>query len=131
MADAAMKQAMETAEQVLYKTYNRYQVVFERGDGVHLYDTEGTEYLDFFAGIAVNGLGYHYPGYDEALKAQVDKFLDGFCAVTALNEKIAGVEGFFAVHSALDGESCAECDVADVQVEAVFEGVVGKVPRGV
>ena len=75
MADAAMKQAMETAEQVLYKTYNRYQVVFERGDGVHLYDTEGTEYLDFFAGIAVNGLGYHYPGYDEALKAQVDKFL--------------------------------------------------------
>ena len=49
MADTAMKQAMETAEQVLYKTYNRYQVVFERGDGVHLYDTEGTEYLDFFA----------------------------------------------------------------------------------
>ena len=40
-----------------------------------LYDTEGKEYLDFAAGIAVNALGYHYPGYDEALKAQIDKLL--------------------------------------------------------
>ena len=40
---------------------------------VHLYDTEGKKYLDFAAGIAVNSLGYHYPGYDEALKAQIDK----------------------------------------------------------
>ena len=31
------------------------------------------KYLDFAAGIAVNALGYHYPGYDEALKAQIDK----------------------------------------------------------
>ncbi len=31
------------------------------------------EYLDFAAGIAVNALGYHYPGYDEALKEQIDK----------------------------------------------------------
>ena len=70
-----MKQSISEAEQVLYKAYNRYQVVFERGDGIRLYDTDGTEYLDFFAGIAVNALGYHYPGYDEAVKAQVDKFL--------------------------------------------------------
>jgi len=75
MANLEMKQAISNAEQVLYKTYNRYQVVFDHGNGVYLYDTDGTEYLDFFAGIAVNGLGYHYPGYDEALKAQVDKFL--------------------------------------------------------
>ena len=75
MSTENMKQAISEAEQVLYKAYNRYQVVFERGDGIRLYDTDGTEYLDFFAGIAVNALGYHYPGYDEALKAQVDKFL--------------------------------------------------------
>ncbi|MBQ7534146.1 MAG: aspartate aminotransferase family protein [Stomatobaculum sp.] len=74
MSSENMKQTISTAEQILYKAYNRYQVVFERGDGVHLYDTDGTEYLDFFAGIAVNALGYHYPGYDEAVKAQVDKF---------------------------------------------------------
>lgn len=74
MSTEKMKSAIGEAEQVLYKAYNRYQVVFERGNGVYLYDTDGTEYLDFFAGIAVNALGYHYPGYDEAVKAQVDKF---------------------------------------------------------
>ena len=75
MSTEKMKQSISEAEQVLYKAYNRYQVVIERGDGIRLYDTDGTEYLDFFAGIAVNALGYHYPGYDEAVKAQVDKFL--------------------------------------------------------
>ena len=36
-----------------------------------MYDSEGKKYLDFAAGIAVNSLGYHYPGYDEALKEQI------------------------------------------------------------
>ncbi len=63
------------AEQDLLHTYNRYQIVIDRGEGVHLYDIEGKRYLDFVAGIAVFALGYHYPGYDEALKAQIDKVL--------------------------------------------------------
>ena len=40
-----------------------------------LYDTDGEEYLDFGAGIAVMGLGYNDPEYNEAVKAQVDKLL--------------------------------------------------------
>ena len=40
---------------------------------MHLFDSEGSKYLDFAAGIAVNSLGYHYQGYDEALKNQIDK----------------------------------------------------------
>ncbi|MCC8130334.1 MAG: aspartate aminotransferase family protein [Ruminococcus sp.] len=63
------------AEGTLYKTYSRFPVVFERGEGVRLYDDQGTEYLDFGAGIAVMGLGYHYPGVDEAAKDQVDKLV--------------------------------------------------------
>ena len=47
--------------------------MFDHGEGCYLYDTEGKKYLDFAAGIAVNSLGYHYPGYDEVLKAQIDK----------------------------------------------------------
>ena len=47
--------------------------MFDHGEGCYLYDTEGKKYLDFAAGIAVNALGYHYPGYDEALKSQIDK----------------------------------------------------------
>ncbi len=67
------RQLMEEAEQVLYKTYNRFPVVFDHGKGVTLYDTEGQAYLDFGAGIAVMGLGYGDPEYTEAVKAQLDK----------------------------------------------------------
>ncbi len=67
------KQAIEKAEQVLYKTYNRFPVIFDHGKGVHLYDSEGNEYLDFGAGIAVMGLGYGDPEFTEALKKQADK----------------------------------------------------------
>lgn len=67
------RQYIDRAEQVLYKTYNRFPVVFDHGKGVRLYDAEGTEYLDFGAGIAVMGLGYGCEELDEAVKAQVDK----------------------------------------------------------
>ena len=70
-----MIEKMNQAEEYVLHTYNRFPVVFEKGEGVCLYDTEGKEYLDFAAGIAVNALGYHYPGYDEALKKQIDKLL--------------------------------------------------------
>ncbi len=73
-----MLNKMETirdAEQVLYKTYNRFPVIFDHGDGVHLYDSEGKEYLDFGAGIAVVGLGYNDPEYTQALTGQAEKLL--------------------------------------------------------
>lgn len=70
-----MKEYIERAERGLLHTYNRYPVVFEKGEGVYLYDKEGKKYLDFFAGIAVNALGYHYQDFDEALKGQVDRLL--------------------------------------------------------
>ena len=66
---------MKESEQTILHTYNRFPVVFERGEGCCLYDSEGKEYLDFAAGIAVNALGYHYPGYDDALKVQIDKLM--------------------------------------------------------
>ena len=63
----------EHAEESILHTYNRFPVMFDHGEGCYLYDTEGKKYLDFAAGIAVNALGYHYPGYDDALKSQIDK----------------------------------------------------------
>ena len=41
------QQYMDGAEQAFVHTYNRFPVVFERGEGVRLYDTDGKEYLDF------------------------------------------------------------------------------------
>ena len=67
--------AIRRAEEVLYKTYNRFPVIFDHGDGVYLYDSEGKEYLDFGAGIAVMGLGYNDPEYNMDLKQQMDKLL--------------------------------------------------------
>ncbi len=69
----SMYEQMEQAEKSILHTYNRFPVMFDRGEGCRLYDTEGKEYLDFAAGIAVNALGYHYPGYDEALVEQIHK----------------------------------------------------------
>ena len=70
-----MNEQMKESEESILHTYNRFPVVFEKGQGCYLYDSEGKEYLDFAAGIAVNSLGYHYPGYDEALKNQIDKLM--------------------------------------------------------
>ena len=69
------QQYIEEAEKALLHTYNRYPVVWERGEGVHLYDLDGKEYLDFVAGIAVFALGYQNKEYNDALKAQIDKII--------------------------------------------------------
>lgn len=66
---------MAEAEKELLHTYNRFPVVLDHGEGVRLYDTDGKEYLDFAAGIAVCALGYSNNAHKEALKAQVDKLL--------------------------------------------------------
>jgi len=70
-----MQEYIEEAESALLHTYNRYQIVFDRGEGVYLYDIEGKKYLDFVAGIAVFAFGYHNEEYNDALKAQIDKLI--------------------------------------------------------
>ncbi len=66
---------MNQAEANLLHVYNRFPVVFDRGEGVYLYDTDNKKYLDFAAGIAVMALGYGNKEYSETLKEQVDKLL--------------------------------------------------------
>ena len=68
-----MKEYIDDAEKVLLHTYNRYQVVLEKGDGVYLEDIDGKKYLDFCSGIGVFALGYNVKAYNDALKAQIDK----------------------------------------------------------
>ena len=71
----SMQEYIDQAEQNLLHTYNRYQVILDRGEGVHLYDVNGKEYLDFVSGIAVFALGYGNQEYNDALKAQIDKLI--------------------------------------------------------
>ena len=67
------QQYIDRAEHTLYKVYNRFPVFFDHGEGVKLYDTDGQEYLDFGAGIAVMGLGYSCDEVKNAVKEQVEK----------------------------------------------------------
>ena len=69
------QQVMSAAESVLMHTYGRFPMVLDHGDGVYLYETDGTKYLDFAAGIAVFALGYGNQDYNNALKGQIDKLL--------------------------------------------------------
>lgn len=62
-------------EEAFLKAYGRYDIVLEKGEGVYLYDTKGRRYLDFYAGIGVNSLGYCYPAYVEALQKQIDTLM--------------------------------------------------------
>jgi acetylornithine/N-succinyldiaminopimelate aminotransferase len=57
----------------LYDTYARAPLRFERGEGVWLIAEDGTRYLDFAAGVAVNSLGHAHPHLVSALKAQAEK----------------------------------------------------------
>lgn len=66
-------QVIEQAEQVILHTYQRFQVVFDHGEGVYLYDNTGKKYLDFASGIGVQSLGYGNEEYKQTLKDQIDK----------------------------------------------------------
>ena len=59
--------------QPVMPTYGRYDVAFERGEGVYLIATDGRRFLDFAAGIAVNSLGHAHPHLVKALQDQAAK----------------------------------------------------------
>ena len=69
------QELINTAEEKLIHTYNRYQIVLDKGEGTRLFDKDGKEYVDFGSGIAVFALGYNNKEYNDALKAQIDKLI--------------------------------------------------------
>ncbi len=65
---------LREADKHFIHTYNR-SVIFEKGEGMYLFDNEGNKYLDMGAGIAVSALGYSNDEYKQALKDQIDKLI--------------------------------------------------------
>lgn len=102
-----MKQYIDEAEKALLHTYNRYQVVLDKGDGVYLYDMDGKKYLDFVSGIAVFALGYNNKEYNDALKDQIDKLIhtsNYYYNVPAIEaakklKKVSGLDRVFFTNS--------------------------------
>ena len=68
-----MLNKIKEIDEHLMHSYNRYPVVFDRGEDVYLIDVEGKKYLDFGGGIAVCALGYSNDALKDALKKQIDK----------------------------------------------------------
>ena len=73
MSAPATPASASPAQSHLMGVYSRSNLAFERGEGVRLYSTDGTEYLDCVAGIAVNGLGHAHPKLVKALTDQAQK----------------------------------------------------------
>ncbi len=70
-----MQSLLEKADRVMMKNVSRFPVVFSRGEGAYLYDTDGKRYLDFLSGIAVHALGHSHPRIAKALVEQAEKIV--------------------------------------------------------
>ena len=66
------EELLALADETLMGTYRRFPVVLVRGSGAKLWDSEGREYLDFVAGIAVCSLGHSHPKVVAAIKKQAE-----------------------------------------------------------
>ncbi|MDF2667507.1 MAG: argD, partial [Microbacterium sp.] len=60
----------EDAGRDLVRSFGDRMALFVRGEGAYVWDADGTKYLDFLAGIAVNALGHAHPTFVEAITAQ-------------------------------------------------------------
>jgi acetylornithine/N-succinyldiaminopimelate aminotransferase len=66
---------MRAEQKLLLPTYDRQKVLFTRGRGVYLWDSNGKRYLDFLSGIGVNALGHAHPAIQKVLKQQAGKLI--------------------------------------------------------
>lgn len=69
------KTIIEETEKYYLPVFGRYPMVMELGQGCRVWDNEGNEYVDAFAGIAVNSLGYNHPVLVKAISEQATKLM--------------------------------------------------------
>lgn len=68
-----MNDIIKKADSVIFQTYARFPIALEKGRGCRVWDTEGKEYIDFVAGVAVVNLGHCHPGVTKAIMEQAEK----------------------------------------------------------
>ena len=110
-----VNEKIQAAEENLLHVYNRFPVVLDHGKGVYLYESDGKEYLDFAAGIAVCGLGYGNEELNNALKEQIDKlchtsnlFYHESCGEAAKElNRVSGMDRVFFTNSGTEANEGA------------------------
>lgn len=100
----------------------RTPVCFEYGKGMKLYDSEGREYTDMLAGIAVNALGHSHPALVEAVKSQAEKLIH--CSSLYYIESQATLAKVLAENSCCDrvffSNSGAEANEGAIKLARIY-----------
>jgi acetylornithine aminotransferase/acetylornithine/N-succinyldiaminopimelate aminotransferase len=100
---------------LLLGTYDRYPLLFVRGEGVHLIDENGERYLDLLSGIGVNALGYGHPAIETAISDQSRKlihtsnlyFHEGQSALALRLTEATGMDRAFFCNSGTEANEAA------------------------
>ena len=100
---------------LLLGTYDRYPLLFERGEGVHLIDENGVRYLDLLSGIGVNALGYAHPAIEKAIAEQSRKLIhlsnlyyhEGQAALALRLTEATGMDRAFFCNSGTEANEAA------------------------
>jgi acetylornithine/N-succinyldiaminopimelate aminotransferase len=107
---------LQTAEsKLLLQTYERYPIQFVSGNGVHLRDEHGTDYLDLLSGIGVCALGYNHPAINKAIADQTPQLLHtsnlfyhrGTVELALLLTEITGLDRVFLCNSGTEAWEAA------------------------
>ena len=118
------KEIMDYYDDYVMHTYGRQPIVLDHGHGAKLYDIDGKEYLDFFAGIAVNNVGQTNDNVVKAIKEQAEKMIH--CSNIYYNEPCGILAKKLADISGLDksffGNSGAEANEGAIKLARKFTG---------
>ena len=101
------KAIIEETEKYYLPVFGRYPMVMELGQGCRVWDNEGNEYVDAFAGIAVNSLGYNHPVLVKAISEQASKLMH--CSNLYYNEIQAKALRVVAEATGMDRIFFANC----------------------
>ena len=98
----------------MVETYERYDFIAERAEGMYLYDEEGNAYLDFYGGVAVNSCGNRNPKVIAAIKDQLDDIMHTFnypytIPQALLAKKICDTIGMDKIFYQNSGTEANEC----------------------
>ncbi|MDR3074714.1 MAG: acetylornithine/succinylornithine family transaminase [Candidatus Methanoplasma sp.] len=69
-----LEEIKNLSSEYLFQNYGRMDIAFTHGKGAYLYGTDGKEYLDLVAGIAVNSIGYAHPEWVGMMREQISRF---------------------------------------------------------
>ena len=110
-----MKKMMEKCEKYGFNNFSRFPIVIESAKDGYMFDTEGTKYLDFMGGIAVNSVGYDDEDFKNSLKDQIDKIIhcsnlyynEAHVKATELLSKVSCYEKVFFCNSGTEANEAA------------------------